>query len=429
METTTVRSSTEGYNPAAATPPAPPRARIPSLDIVRGVVVVLMAIDHVRVYSGQPAGGPTPGIFFTRWITHFVAPVFVFLAGTGAYFYGRKVNDRKKLASFLLTRGVWLVVLELTVIRVAWTFNFDFAHYMLAGVIWMIGWCMVLMAGIVFLPRAAILAGSLIVIFGHNTGVLSHLLSSGGEESANPLAKILYLGGGFNLGANGPPLLILFVLIPWIAVMAAGYAFGPIMELPPDRRRATCIRLGLAAIALFLVVRGTDRYGDQRRWHRPPTPAQASQTAGAGATPASEQRPQMPVALAFLNTSKYPASLSFLLMTLGPMLVLLGLVDQAHGPIARALETFGRVPMFYYLLHIPTIHLAAVIVSLVREGSVNPWLFGNHPVDPGPQPPGYMWSLPLLYLVWAIVIVVLYFACRWYDRIKSTSHSKALSYL
>ena len=145
-----------------------------------------MAIDHVRVYSGQPAGGPTPGIFFTRWITHFVAPAFVFLAGTGAYFYGRKVNDRKRLASFLLTRGLWLVFLELTVIRVAWTFNFDFAHYMLAGVIWMIGWCMVLMAGIVFLPRAAILTGSLIVIFGHNTGVLSHLLSSGGEESANP---------------------------------------------------------------------------------------------------------------------------------------------------------------------------------------------------------------------------------------------------
>jgi hypothetical protein len=137
----------------------------------------------------------------------------------------------------------------------------------------------------------------------------------------------------------------------------------------------------------------------------------------------------MPLVLAFLNTSKYPASLSFLLMTLGPMLVLLGLVDQARGPIARALETFGRVPLFYYLLHIPTIHLAAVIVSLARDGSVNRWLFANHPLDPGPPPPGYMWSLPLLYLVWAIVIVALYFACRWYNGIKSRSRSTLLSYL
>src|SRR6187551_973907 len=129
--------------------------RVGSIHIVRGVVMVLMAIDHVRVYSGQPAGGPTPGIFFTRWITHFVAPAFVFLAGTSAYLYGQRVGDRKQLARFLVTRGLWLVLLELTVLRVAWTFNFDFAHYLLAGVIWMIGWCMVLMSAIVFLPHAA----------------------------------------------------------------------------------------------------------------------------------------------------------------------------------------------------------------------------------------------------------------------------------
>ena len=299
---------------------------------------MLMAIDHVRVYSGQPAGGPTPGIFFTRWITHFVAPAFVFLAGTAAYLYGRKVNDTKKLASFLLTRGLWLVFLELTVIRVAWTFNFDFAHYMLAGVIWMIGWCMVLMAGIVFLPRAAILTGSLLVIFGHNTGVLQHLLASGGEESANPIAKILYLGGGFQLGHDGPPLLILFVLIPWIAVMAAGYAFGPIMELdagaPPSDVHSTRPR-GHRAVSRRARNRPLWRSsaaGIGRR--RPRRRAQAP----AATTQPSAPRPQMPLALAFLNTSKYPASLSFLLMTLGPMLVLLGLVDQAHGPIARALR-------------------------------------------------------------------------------------------
>lgn len=421
---TTVRSFTAPYAPPEAASAPIKRARIPSLDIVRGVAVVLMAIDHVRVYSGQPAGGPSPGIFFTRWITHFVAPTFVFLAGTAAYFYGKRVKDKKALASFLVSRGLWLVFLELTVIRVAWTFNFDFAHYMLAGVIWMIGWCMVLMAGIVFLPRWAILAGSLLVIFGHNTGVLYALLDRG--ENTNPIAQILYTGGAFTLGANGPPLLILFVIVPWIAVMAAGYAFGPVMELSPERRRSACMRLGLATIALFLVVRGTDRYGDPRRWHHPPQTAQAVQSAGA---PVQRPQPQMPLALAFLNTSKYPASLSFLLMTLGPMFVLLALVDQARGPIARVFETFGRVPMFYYLLHIPTIHLAAIVVSLIREGSVNAWLFGNHPMDPGPQPPGYMWSLGLLYLVWASVVAQLYVWCRWYDRVKSSRRSKLLSYL
>src|SRR5512144_2023389 len=153
--------------PAARTA-VPSRQRIVSLDVVRGIVMILMAIDHVRVYSGQPAGGPTPGIFFTRWITHFVAPAFVFLAGTSAYLYGQRVGDTRKLARFLLTRGLWLVLLELTVLRVAWTFNFDFAHYLLAGVIWMIGWCMVLMSAIVFLPHTAIAVGSVAILLGHN---------------------------------------------------------------------------------------------------------------------------------------------------------------------------------------------------------------------------------------------------------------------
>ena len=142
--------------------------RVSSIDIVRGLAMILMAIDHVRVYSGQPAGGPTPGIFFTRWITHFVAPAFVFLAGTGAYLHGRKLGDRAALARFLATRGIWLVLLELTVLRVAWTFNLDFAHYMLAGVIWMLGWCMVLMAGAIFLPMRAIAGVGLAIVALHN---------------------------------------------------------------------------------------------------------------------------------------------------------------------------------------------------------------------------------------------------------------------
>jgi uncharacterized membrane protein len=277
--------------------------------------MVLMAIDHVRVYSGQPAGGPTPGIFFTRWITHFVAPAFVFLAGTSAYLYGQRVGDRKRLARFLVTRGLWLVLLELTVLRVAWTFNFDFAHYLLAGVIWMIGWCMVLMSAIVFLPHAAIAVGSVAILLGHNLAdVFPAALSAFRQGSAAWLWKILYLGGGIKLGENGPPLVILFVIVPWIAVMAAGYAFGPVMSASPERRRSVCMRLGLAMIAAFILLRGLDAYGDPRPWRRGAPPANrvaqsqaTTSTAPPGQAarpPAAAPRPQMPRPLAFLNTGQ-----------------------------------------------------------------------------------------------------------------------------
>ena len=417
--------------------------RVTSIDIVRGIVMVLMAIDHVRVYSGQPAGGPTPGIFFTRWITHFVAPAFVFLAGTSAYLYGQRVGDKKKLASFLLTRGLWLVLLELTVIRVGWTFNLDFAHYMLAGVIWMIGWCMVLMSAIVFLPHAIITGGALAIIFGHNISDLFPALSSAMRQSSlSALWKILYLGGVVQLGEGGPPLAVLFVIVPWVAVMAAGYAFGPVMRLAPERRRSICLKLGIAATVGFVALRALDVYGDPRPWSKAPAPRPApvrqqapptaTSTQGSGqsaAPPATRPVPRpTPKALAFLNTAKYPASLSFLLMTLGPMFVLLALVDGAGGKLAGVLETFGRVPFFYYLLHIPTIHAAACVVSLIREGKVDAWLFLNHPMMNPPPPPGYVWSLPLLYLVWAVVVVMLYFPCRWFARVRASSGAGWLRY-
>jgi len=438
VSTSAIREAAASYSPP---PPSPgtTKRRIASLDIVRGVVVVLMAIDHVRVYSGLPAGGPTPGIFFTRWITHFVAPAFVFLAGTAAFLYGQRVNDRGKLARFLLTRGLWLVLLELTVIRLCWTFNFDFANYMLAGVIWMIGWCMVLMSAIVYLPIKAIAVGSVSVILLHNvTDLFGGFRSAISQGALGWLGKIAYAGGAIPNGESGP-LLILFVIVPWIAVMAAGYAFGPVMQLSPERRRALCIKIGGAAIVAFVLLRALDFYGDPRHWRpRAPAaaqagPANAAQPATATTPPptAAQQPPrrQPPAVLAFLGTTKYPASLLFLLMTLGPTLVLIGLVEGATGRVAGALETFGKVPFFYYLLHIPTIHLAAIVVSRVRDGSVTPWLFENHPMGNSGAPPGYTWSLGLLYLVWAIVIGVLYLACRWYAGVKSRSRSRWLSYL
>jgi uncharacterized membrane protein len=407
MTTSAVDAGVARYDNTVAGVAQRAATRITSIDFVRGVVMVLMAIDHVRVYSGVPAGGPTPGVFFTRWITHFVAPGFVFLAGTAAYLHGRKLGDRRALSRFLLARGALLVLLELTVIRVAWTFNFDFGSYMLAGVIWMIGWCMILMAGAIHLPTLAIGVIGTAVVMLHNITdlVRAQLGAAFGENGPGWLLRVLYFGGEIRLGESGPPLLVLYSIIPWIGVMMAGYAFGRVMELPPERRRAICLRLGVALTLLFVVLRAIDLYGNPRPW---------------SATPG---------VLGFLNTAKYPASLQFLLMTLGPLLVLVGLAERWRGKLVEITSTFGRVPMFYYLLHIPVIHVAALLVSLVREGNVNPWLFGNHPLAPPPVPDGYTWSLGLLYLVFAVCVVALYFPSRWFARQRATRRSSWLSYL
>ena len=376
-------------------------ARLNSIDIVRGVVMILMAIDHVRVYSGVPAGGPSPGVFFTRWVTHFCAPAFVFLAGTAMYLHGTRLSTKGELSRFLVTRGLWLVFLELTFLRVTWTFNLQYNVYLLAGVIWVIGVCMLLMAGIIHLPVKAIAA------FGVAVMALHQLIGLVATESmaGNWAGKLLYFGDAVG---SAPSFVVLYTVIPWIGVMAAGYAFGAVMKLPADRRRSLCITIGCTAIALFAALRFVDVYGDPRSWREGPAPA----------------------FIDFLNTSKYPASLLFLLMTLGPTILAIGLLDRARGRFADILATYGRVPLFYYLLHIPLIHLAALAVSKVRTGAVDPWLFTNHPMWPGQLPDGYRWSLSLLYLVTAIVVVLLYLPCRWFARVKQEQRDrKWLSYL
>jgi uncharacterized membrane protein len=386
--------------------------RIHSIDVARGVAMVLMAIDHVRVYAGVPPGGPRPGVFFTRWITNFVAPAFAFFAGTSAYLLGRRMGDRRALSRYLVSRGLILVLLELTVIRVAWTFNFDFGQYLLAGVIWMLGWCMVLLAVLIWLPMLAIGAFGVAVIVLHNLMdfVSPATLNALQQSSLSWLWQILYFGGPIQLGQNGPTLMVLYSIVPWIGVMAAGYAFGAVMTLEGGQRDRICVALGALAIVLFLVLRGIDVYGDPRHWHlTAPTP--------------------MPGVFRFINTSKYPASLQFLLMTLGPTILLLPLAEKARGKIGEIFATFGRVPMFYYLLHIPTIHLAAVILSLMREGRVDPWLFANHPMMNPPPPEGYTWRLALLYAVFFVVVAVLYVPCRWYARRKATNPAPWMRYI
>ena len=398
----------------SGTASAAPSERVAALDVIRGAVMVLMAIDHVRVFSGLPAGGPTPGIFFTRWVTHFCAPAFVFLAGTSAFLYGRRHAD---LTRFLVTRGAWLVLLELTVLRVGWTFNFDFAHYEMAGVIWVIGWSMLALAALARFPLKVTAGFGLAVIVLHNLigPPISGALAALGGVGAG-LASVLYDGffsGPIKFGPDGPSLIVLYSFVPWVGVIAAGYAFGAVITLPAARRDRLCYQIGGGAIALFIVLRGFNLYGDPAPW-------------GAGG---AHNGPPMPAWLSFLNTTKYPASLLFLLMTLGPTIALVPLVERARGALARALCVFGRVPFFFYVLHIPLIHALAVVVSLVRLGTVSPWLFANHPMGNGPAPAGYAWSLALLYLVFAVAVLLLYPACRWFGAVKARRTDWWLRYL
>lgn len=389
--------------------PAAGHGRIASVDIVRGVVMVLMAIDHVRVYSGLPAGGPTPGIFFTRWITHFCAPAFVFLAGTSAFLHGEKLGDRRALSRFLLTRGLWLVLLELTVIRLSWTFNLEFGTFLLAGVIWVLGWSMVVLAGLVRLPMAWITGFGAVVVFGHNLAG-GGFAGLGSDALSGPLAwvwQLLYFGGGIQLGEGGPLLFVLYVLVPWVGVMALGYSFGVVLRLPEAARTRACLAMGVGATALFLVLRAFNLYGEPRPWGND----------------------GMPALLSFLNTTKYPASLLFLLMTLGPTIAVLPWLERVRGRVVDALTIFGRVPLFYYLLHIPLIHALAILVTAVQFPAAVPWLCVNHPIMVPPPPEGYTWSLTQLYAVFAVAVVILYWLCRWYADLKRRSASRWLSYL
>jgi uncharacterized membrane protein len=386
------------YAPPLAPPAsqAPAGGRLQGIDIVRGIVMVLMAVDHVRHYAGQPPGGPTPGIFFTRWITHFAAPAFCFLAGTSAFLHGRKLGDRHALSRFLVERGILMVLLELTVIRAAWTFNFDYAHFIQGNVIWVLGWCMIILAALIRLSPTTVGVLGLAVIFGQDIMNLPKaLLSDAAFASTQWIWQLLYLGGKVDLGVGEMSFSVIYALVPWIGVMAAGYGFGPLLLGDAERRRRICLRVGLSATALFVI--------------------------GAGVVmllhPAAADDP--PALLRFLGQRKYPASQLFLLMTLGPTIALLPLAERARGKLADVLKTFGRVPMFYYLLHIPLIHVLAMLVSLVRVGRAEPWLIGNHPWSSPAQPPGYMWSLGLLYAVFVVAVVLLYGPCRWYAGVKA----------
>jgi uncharacterized membrane protein len=382
------------------------RARIESVDVVRGVIMIIMALDHVRDFFGNLAVNPTDPatttypLFFTRWITHFCAPVFFLLTGTGAYLALRK-KSKSELSRFLFTRGLWLIFLELVVVRdFGWQFNFDY-HLTLLIVLWALGWSMIVLSVLVYLPAWAVTAFGLVMIATHN------LFDS--VESNNPLWSILH-SPNMLLDNARHTVFVLYPLIPWIGVTAAGYGLGQIYSWTSERRRRFFLLLGLGLTAAFVVVRAINIYGDPRHWHT--------------------QRSAAFTVLSFLNTSKYPPSLLFLLMTLGPAMVFLWSVDRGTPRVLRPALVIGKVPLFYYGLHFALIHLLAVVTCYVRYGSAH-WMFespdlGHYPFS---TPPGWGYSLPIVYLVWAFVVVAMYPLCRWFAGLKQRRNDPWLSYL
>jgi uncharacterized membrane protein len=381
--------------------------RIDSIDVLRGLVMVLMALDHTRdFFSNETSFDPLdltrtyPALFLTRWVTHFCAPVFIFLAGTGALLSTGRGKTKKALSWFLLTRGVWCVVLELTVIRcLGWTFNFDYV-IIPAGVFWAIGWSMIVLAGLVHLPPMAVAAFGVAMAGAHNAfdGVTAASWGSLGW-----LWTILHVGGPIDLG-NGRELSIWYPLVPWIGVMAAGYGFGALIDREPARRRKAILITGVTLTLLFVVLRAINAYGDPRPW--------APQGSG------------LYTLFAFVSCNKYPPSLLYLLMTLGPALIVLAMLDRGTPRWMRPILIFGRVPLFYYLLHIPLIHGLAVAVEYIRLGDVH-WLFGLGL----PRPAGAGFGLVGVYVVWAAVVVSLYPVCRWFAGLKRRRRDPWLSYL
>jgi uncharacterized membrane protein len=393
-----------------APPPSPRPERLESVDLLRGLVMVLMALDHTRdffheaVYRGVDPLNATDGsiaLFFTRWITHLCAPVFVFLAGTGASLSAQRGRSPGELARFLVTRGAWLIFLELTWIHWAgWSFAIDpREHWGL--VIWAIGWSMIALGMLVHLPRTVVGVIGLGIIVLHNTldpitpehlgrmGWLWRLVHEGGQ---------IEFGNGIRFGAGYP-------LLPWIGVMATGYAFGTVMQAAAATRQRWLWRGGAGLLVVFLSLRFTNLYGDARHW--------TAQSTGFRSV------------LSMLDCTKYPPSLCYLLVTLGSAALLLAWFDGKLRRFLRPLLVFGRVPLFFYLLHLPLIHGLAVAVNLVRFGRAD-WLYGAHPAKP---PPDAGFGLPSVYLAWFVVLGLLYPVCCWFSALKRRRTDQWLTYL
>lgn len=400
----------------------PLKQRIHSVDLLRGVVMMIMLLDHTRdfVHAGAMSFDPTdltrtnPALFLTRWITHYCAPAFVFLSGVSIYLQRLNGKSNAELSRFLFTRGLWLVFLEFTVVRFSAVFNFDYSFFGMAQVIWVIGVSMIAMAALIHLPVRVVGAIGLAMIVFHNlldSYKLPPAISFGGTpDLGQSIWIVLHQMGVIPLTPGGPTVFLAYPLIPWVGVMALGFAVGTIYGWKADPRRRVLLIAGIAATALFIVLRSMNVYGDPAPWSVQPD---ASFTV-----------------LSFLNTTKYPPSLLFLLMTLGPSLIVLALADAISGQSLwqRVAIVFGRVPMFYYLLQWFVAHGFGVILTLAA-GKDSAYLFMNFGENAQHMPPDYGFPLWVVHAAWIGGLIILYPLCLWYGNYKRRNKHWLLSYV
>ena len=385
--------------------------RLESVDFLRGAVMILMALDHVREFFGDTTINPTDpatttvALFFTRWMTHFCAPVFFLLTGTGAAL-ARRNRSAADLSRFLLVRGVWLIVLEIVVVRWVMQFNVDY-HVTLLTVFWVIGCSMIVLALLVRLPPTISTGFGVAMIATHN---LLDGVQPAAFGSFAPLWTLLH-NPGIVLSNSGHLVFAAYPLIPWIGVTAAGYGLGHVYQWSPEQRHRLLWRVGIALTVLFVVLRAVNSYGDPQQW-------------------AVNRRSAVFTALSFLNTSKYPPSLLFLLMTLGPALCVLAAADRRVPTWLRPVVILGKVPLFYYVQHLLLIHLLAVIACAVKYGAVH-WMMESPSLDrfPFTRPPDWGFDLPVVYLVWAVVVGIMYPLCRWFAALRDQRSDAWLSYM
>jgi uncharacterized membrane protein len=400
-----------GY-PAATTP----ARRVEAIDAVRGAVMILMALDHVRdfIHVGAMSYLPTdlarttPVLFLTRWVTHVCAPTFMLTAGMGAFLWWQRGKTRQQLSTFLVTRGLWLVVLEVTVMRLAYDFDFSQRYPILLLVLWVLGVCMIGLAILVWLPIRALTVLSLAAIALHNC---LDQVNAARFGSAAGVWNLLHQPGAFSVA--GATIIVAYPLVPWIAVMALGFCCGQLFLMERARRRRYFTVLGATATLGFLGLRALNGYGDPVPWTTQSSPAYT--------------------ALSFLNTTKYPPSLAFLLMTLGPALLAMACFDRPGLKQSNPLVVFGRVPLFYFVLHFYAAHAIAVLLALLKYGG-GALAFVFHPLPSmgGPRelfPTQFGYDLWVVYLVWTLLVLALYPACRWFAEIKARRHDWWLSYL
>lgn len=387
--------------------------RITSIDLLRGLVMVIMALDHVRMYfalgtwysSPTDLATTTPALFFTRWITHFCAPVFVFLAGTSAYLRGTKYASPLQTAWFLFTRGIWLILVEIVIVNFGWTFDVTYSVLILQ-VIWAIGISMIILAGLIFLPLPIVTAIGVMLVFGHN---LLDPIRVHGIGFIDYLWYILHQPQ--LVTSNGRLISIFYPVLPWAGLMALGYGFGALFrnDVPQMRRTSLLLASGIGATLLFILLRQFNLYGE-------PVPRQILDSSTF-------------TLVSFLNTTKYPPSLHFLLMTMGPALICLALIEYARPRATNALVVFGRVPFFFYIAHIYLIHALATVTLAFTGWDWREYILSAPRFQSG-RLSDFGFGLEAVYAIWGIVVVMLYPLCRWYQKVRQNNPGKWwLSYL